>query len=131
MSYTLNVGKLYFTPVADYKYISDVIENYGHSDGGVYYSTYANTGHFAQISAGADLSYRFKWGRVYAGGGWKAYYFMGHNAKSSTYVSFVALDSGCLCLQTKSRLMYCKGSDMQHLELYLKVDNLSGRSCVC
>lgn len=88
MSYTLNVGKLYFTPVADYKYISDVIENYGHSDGGVYYSTYANTGHFAQISAGADLSYRFKWGRVYAGGGWKAYYFMGHNAKSSTYVSF-------------------------------------------
>ena len=65
-----------------------MIENYGHSDGGVYYSTYANTGHFAQASAGADLSYRFKWGRVYAGGGWKAYYFMGQNAKSSTYVSF-------------------------------------------
>jgi hypothetical protein len=39
-----------------------MIENKGYSDGGVYYSTYANTGHFAQTSAGADLSYRFKGG---------------------------------------------------------------------
>lgn len=88
MSYTLNVGKLYFTPAVGYKYISDVIENYGYSDGGVYYSTYANTGHFAQMSAGADLSYRFKRGRIYAGGGWKADRYMGQNAKNSAYASF-------------------------------------------
>lgn len=35
-----------------------MIENYGYSDGGIYYSTYANTGHFSRVSAGADLSYR-------------------------------------------------------------------------
>ena len=62
MSYTLNVGKLYFIPSVSYRYISDMIENKGYSDGGVYYSTYANTGHCAQTSAGADLSYRFKGG---------------------------------------------------------------------
>ena len=88
MSYTLNVGKLYFIPAIRYKYISDVIENEGYSDGGVYYSTYANTGHFAQASAGADLSYRFKWGRIYAGGGWKADLYMGQSAKNSAYASF-------------------------------------------
>lgn len=88
MSYTLNVGKLYFIPTVGYKYVSDVIENYGYSDGGIYYSTYANTGHFFRVSAGADLSYRFKWGRVYAGGGWKADHYMGQDAKNSAYASF-------------------------------------------
>ncbi len=87
-SYTLNVGKLYFTPTVDYKYISDMIETCGYSKGGVYYSTYANTGHFAQTSAGADLSYRFKWGRLYAGGGWVTYFYTGQEAKSSAYASF-------------------------------------------
>ena len=85
VSYTLNVGKLYLTPTVNYKYISDMIENDGYSKGGVYYSTYTNTGHFAQTSAGTDLSYRFKWGRVYAGGGWKASHFTGQNAKNSSY----------------------------------------------
>ena len=88
VSYTLNVGKLYLTPTVDYKYISDMIENDGYSKGDVYYSTYANTGHFAQTSAGTDLSYRFKWGRVYAGGVWKVSHFTGQNAKNSAYASF-------------------------------------------
>lgn len=87
VSYTLNVGKLYFTPAIGYKYISDVIENEGYSDGGVFYSTYANTGHFGQVYAGADVSYRLKWGRIYAGGGWKADHYMGQDAKKSAYAS--------------------------------------------
>ena len=88
VSYTLNVGKLYLTPAVDYKYISDLIETYGYSKGGVYYSTYTNTGHFIQTSAGADLSYRFKWGRIYAGGGWKTCHYTGQDAKNSAYASF-------------------------------------------
>lgn len=88
ISYTLNVGRLYIEPTASYKYTNDVIDNEGYSDGGVFYSTYANTGHFSQISAGGDISYRFKWGRVYGGGGWKADHFMGQNAKNSAYASF-------------------------------------------
>ena len=88
MSYTLNVGNLYFTPAVNYKYISDVIEIFGYTKRNVYYSTYANSGHFAQASAGTDLSYRFKWGRVYAGSDWKADYYMGQKAKNSAYASF-------------------------------------------
>jgi hypothetical protein len=88
MSYTLNVGKVYFVPTVGYKYICDMIETEGYSDGGVYYSTYANTGHFTQTSAGADISYRFKGGRIYAGGGWKAYRYMGQKVKNSVYASF-------------------------------------------
>ena len=88
LSYTLNVGKLYLTPGAYYKYICDMIENYGYTEKGIYYSTYANTGHFSQASAGVDVSYRFKWGRIYAEGGWKADYYTGQSAKNAVYASF-------------------------------------------
>ena len=87
VSYTLNVENLYFTPEINYQYISNIIENYGLSRKGIYYSTYVNLGHFSQASAGANASYRFKWGRVYAGGGWKAYYYTGQSSKNAVYAS--------------------------------------------
>lgn len=87
LSYTLNVGHLYLTPSASYNYVYDVIENGGYSKGNVYYSTYANTGHFSELAAGANASYRFKWGRIYAGGGWGAEYFMGQDAKNYAFAS--------------------------------------------
>ncbi len=88
VSYTFNVGKLYLTPEAYYKYIYDMIENYGYTKDGIYYSSYANTGHFSQASAGANVSYRFKWGRIYAGGGWYADNYTGQSSKNSFYASF-------------------------------------------
>lgn len=86
-SYTLNVGNLYITPEAYYKHIGDMIEPYGYTKDGIYYSTYANSGHFSQVSAGANISYRFKWGRIYGGGGWYANHYEGQNAKNSAYSS--------------------------------------------
>ena len=46
-NYTLNVGNLYITPEAYYKHIGDMIEPYGYTKDGIYYSTYANSGHFS------------------------------------------------------------------------------------
>lgn len=86
-NYTLNVGNLYITPEAYYKHIGDMIEPYGYTKDGIYYSTYANSGHFSQVSAGANISYRFKWGRIYGGGGWYADHYEGQNAKNSAYGS--------------------------------------------
>lgn len=86
-NYTLNVGNLYITPEAYYKHIGDMIEPYGYTKDGIYYSTYANSGHFSQVSAGANISYRFKWGRIYGGGGWYADHYEEQNAKNSAYGS--------------------------------------------
>ncbi len=86
-SYTLNVGNFYITNEAYYKRIGDMIEAYGYSKDGIYYSTYANSGHYSQVSAGANLSYRFKWGRIYGGGGWYADHFESQDAKNSAYAS--------------------------------------------
>lgn len=86
-NYTLNVGNFYVSYEAFYKHISDMVETYGYSRDGVYYSTYANSGHYSQVSAGANVSYRFKWGRVFCGGGWYADYFEGQDAKHSAYAS--------------------------------------------
>ena len=70
LSYTLNRGNLYLTPQVSYKAITDMIEPYGYTENGIYTGTYANIGHFSQVLAGVDASYRLPWGRVYAGGGW-------------------------------------------------------------
>lgn len=86
-NYTLNVGNLYITPEAYYKHIGDMIEPYGYTKDGIYYSTYANSGHFSQVSIGANISYRFQWGRVYGGGGWYADHYEGQKAKNSAYGS--------------------------------------------
>lgn len=86
-NYTLNVGNLYITPEAYYKHIGDMIEPYGYTKDGIYYSTYDNSGHFSQVSAGANISYRFKWGRIYGGGGWYADHYEGQKAKNSAYAS--------------------------------------------
>lgn len=88
LSYTFNVGNLYLTPEAGYKYVYDMIENYGYNEGDIYYSTYINAGHYSRAYAGANASYRFKWGRIYAGGGWTSDYFMGQSSKNSGYASF-------------------------------------------
>ena len=85
--YTLNAGNLYITPEACYKHVGDMIEAYGYTKEGVYYSTYANSGRFSQVSAGAHVSYRFKWGRIYGGGGWYADHYEDQDAKNSAYAS--------------------------------------------
>ena len=87
VNYTLNIGNLYITPEAYYKHISDMIEAYGYTKDGIYYSTYANSGKFSQLSAGANISYRFKWGRIYGGGGWYANHYEKQGVKNSTYAS--------------------------------------------
>lgn len=83
LSYTLNAGNLYVTPVVSYEHINDVIEACGYTRDGVYYSSYANSGHFAQTAAGANISYRFNWGRIYGSGSWYVDYFEEQNAKQS------------------------------------------------
>lgn len=86
-NYTLNVGNLYISSQAYYKRINDMIEIYGYTEDDIYYSTYANSGHFSQASAGANISYNFKWGRIYGGGGWYANYYENQKAKHSAYAS--------------------------------------------
>lgn len=88
ISHTVNIGNLYLVPNANYKYVCNLIENYGYTNKNIYYSTYINAGHFSGASAGANISYRFKWGRIYAGGGWSADYFMKQRSKDSAYASF-------------------------------------------
>lgn len=46
LSYTYNCGNLYLTPGTYYKRITDMIEQYGFTDNGIYTNTYENMGHF-------------------------------------------------------------------------------------
>ena len=87
LAYTFNTGGLYLTPSVYYKRITDMIEQYGFTENGVYTNTYANLGHFSQAMAGASASYRFTWGRVYAGGGWYANRFEGRKPRNMAYAS--------------------------------------------
>ena len=87
LNYTFNAGKFYLMPNAYYKRINDMIEACGYTHEGIYYNTYANSGHFSQTAAGIDLSYRFKWGQVYGGGGWYANYYENQHAKHMAYAS--------------------------------------------
>lgn len=88
MEYTFNVGSLYIMPSAYYKRINDLIQIGGQSNNGIYTQSYINSGHFSQVSAGADLSYKFPWGRVNGGGGWRADCYQGESAKHSVYATF-------------------------------------------
>lgn len=87
LSYTLNKGNLYLTPNVYYKAITDMIDQYGYSENGIYTSTYANMGHFSQTMAGMNASYRFPWGRVYVGGGWYANYYLHQQALHMAFAS--------------------------------------------
>lgn len=87
LAYTFNTGGLYLTPSVYYKRITDMIEQYGFTENGVYTNTYANLWHFSQAMAGASASYRFTWGRVYAGGGWYANRFKGRKPRNMAYAS--------------------------------------------
>lgn len=87
-NYTLNVGRLYITPQVSYTHVGDMIEPYGYTKDGIYYSTYANSGHFSNVSAGASLSWRLKRGRIYGDGGWNADHYENQKAKNSAYASF-------------------------------------------
>lgn len=88
ISYTYSRGNLYLTPGAYYKRITDMIEQYGFTDNGIYTNTYENMGHFSQAQTGLDVSYRLPWGRVYGGGGWYANYFMGQSPRHMVYANF-------------------------------------------
>lgn len=46
LNYTFNAGKFYLMPNAYYKRINDMIEACGYTHEGIYYNTYANSGHF-------------------------------------------------------------------------------------
>ena len=87
LSYSFNVGKLYLKPRINYQYINDLIESCGHTENGIYTSTFENSGHYSNLSAGLYANYKFKKGNIYGGGGWAAEYFEEQSAKHIFYVS--------------------------------------------
>ena len=87
LSYSFNVGKLYLTPSINYQYVNDLIEACGYIENGIYTSTYENSSHYSNLSAGVYGNYNFKKGNIYGGGGWAAGYFEGQSGKHIFYVS--------------------------------------------
>ena len=87
LGYSFNIGKLYLTPSVNYQYVSDLIEACGYTENGIYTSTYGNSGHYSNLSAGVYGNYNFKKGNIYGGGGWAAGYFEGQSPKHIFYVS--------------------------------------------
>ncbi len=87
LSYTLNAGNLYLMPKVYYKVISDMIEEYGYTDRGVYYNTYHNSGHFSQWLSEIYGSYKVKAGRIYAAVGTFTNKFADQGAHTSVYTS--------------------------------------------
>lgn len=87
MNYTFNINGLYISPEVSYRNVNDMIEAYGYTKDGIYYSTYANSGRFSQLSTGLNASYRFNWGRIYAGGGWMSNSYSNQQFKSSLFAS--------------------------------------------
>lgn len=81
LSYTFNKKKFYLTPKAAYRISTDLIEDYGFSDKGVYTSTYCNKGVFRNLSIGTSMSYRLKEGNIYASAYRYYNYFSGQKAK--------------------------------------------------
>ncbi len=86
-NYTFNFKRLYLSPEFSYKWVSDMIEAYGYTKDGVYYNTFANSGTFSQLSAGLNASYRFKWGQIYANGGWNSDRYSEKKSKNSVFAS--------------------------------------------
>lgn len=84
LSATLNHRGWYLTPELSYRIATDLVEPYGYDDGGIYVSSYRNSGHYGNLQAGGSLSYRIgQVGRV----GLSAYhavdYFEGQPARQS------------------------------------------------
>jgi outer membrane receptor protein involved in Fe transport len=87
-AYTFNTAGLYLTPDFGYNIYSDIIEPYGQTLGGIYFSSYRNDGHKRDLYAGGGLSYRFGspkkvYGRIYANAYHYVDYFAGQSPKKS------------------------------------------------
>lgn len=82
-SYTFNKSGFYLTPSISYNIYTDRIEPYGYSEDNIYISTYQNMGKFKKLSAGGSMSYRFKYGRVYASAYHNVDYFTDLPAKKN------------------------------------------------
>lgn len=87
LTYTYNIEGLYIRPIAYYKRINDMISRTGYTNAnGVFVSTYENLGHFSQVLAALDVSYRLNHGRVYAKCGWYANYYTGQPRHNMFFV---------------------------------------------
>jgi len=81
-SYTFNIAGLYISPNVDYNIYTDIIEPFGYSENGIYFSTYHNNGRYRTLSTGGSVSYRLKdWGQISISGSRDFDYFSGQNVK--------------------------------------------------
>lgn len=85
--YTFNSGGFYVMPSISYSRITDIIESKGFTENGIYHASYSNIGNFSMMLYTMNLSYRFKWGRISAEGGWKDSYYQGQSAQGSLFGS--------------------------------------------
>lgn len=82
-SYTFNKKGFYFTPAFYYDINKDMIEEYGYTEDGIYTATYRNHGSWRAMTLRGNLSYNFKWGRVYGFAGYASDLFEGQSRRHS------------------------------------------------
>lgn len=87
LKYTFNKGNLYIEPNVYFQYYTDMLQDYGYSQDGVYISTYRNMGKFRQWWGGADLTYRLNKGYIMGEIGWLEDYYDGQSGRGSIYAS--------------------------------------------
>lgn len=88
LNYTFNLGRFYLSPTVSYSEVSDLIEAGGYTDAGIFHSTYLNDGHYSNVYYNLMASYRFKWGRLGAYGGWMDNYYMDQSSRRACFVGF-------------------------------------------
>lgn len=86
-SYTFNKKGFYLSPSVRYVLNTDEIEPCGHSEDGVYVSSYRNSSRYRALVLGSSVSYRTGCGRVYGQAGHAVEYFKEQPARKSFFCS--------------------------------------------